>query len=132
MTLQTAAATGNAAAVKKYQDALAALSPAQKTFYTDLSGAKKSFTDWSNSLAGVTLKPLEIGLTAVNPLLHELTPFVKEAASALDDMMTKLTNGVKSNGFKEWLQTMLAAGQADHRSCWYRDRSCRCRDRRVA
>ena len=63
MTLQTAAATGNAAAVKKYQDALAALSPAQKTFATDLEAAKKSYTSWSDSLAGDTLKPLEIGLT---------------------------------------------------------------------
>ena len=106
MTLQAAAATGNAAAVTKYQQALAQLSPAQKTFYTDLSGAKKSFTDWSNSLAGVTLKPLEIGLTAVNPLLHDLTPFVKDAASALDGLMTKLAAGVQSNGFKEWLQAV--------------------------
>ena len=106
MTLQTAAATGSAAAVKKYQDALAALSPAQKTFYTDLSGAKSSFKEWSDSLAGVTLKPLETGLGAVNPLLKLLTPFVKDAAGALNDMMTKLATGVKSNGFKEWLQTV--------------------------
>ena len=31
---------------------------------------------------------------------------MKDAASALDEMMTKLTNGVKSNGFKEWLQAI--------------------------
>ena len=106
MTDQAAAATGSAAAVKKYQADLAGLSGPQKTLLTDMTGAKKAFTDWSNSLAGVTLKPLETGLSVVSPLLHDLTPFVKDAASALDGLMTKLAAGVKSNGFQEWLKAV--------------------------
>ena len=91
---------------KEYQADLAGLSGPQKTLLTDMTGAKKAFTDWSNSLAGVTLKPLETGLKLVSPLLHDLTPFVKDAASALDGLMTKLSAGVKSNGFKESLQAV--------------------------
>ena len=76
-------------------------------FANALTGARTAWHDWAFSLAQPVLAPLTDGLKLVNPLLHDMTPFVKEAAGALDILVGKMRDAVQSTGFKDWLATML-------------------------
>ncbi|MFJ3097345.1 phage tail tape measure protein [Streptomyces hydrogenans] len=65
--------------------------------------------EWSESLAGTTMPVFTKGLTVLKNLLPVLTPFVKAAAGALDDMLNKVAKGIQSARFKEWAADMAEA-----------------------
>lgn len=67
-------------------------------FANSLVGARNVYKAWADSLAGPVLAPLETGLKAVNPLLQQMYPFVKEAAGALDYLANRMLNVVSGSG----------------------------------
>ncbi|MFE6225487.1 hypothetical protein [Streptomyces sp. NPDC057854] len=70
---------------------------------------KAAHEDWSASLSSTTMPVFTKGLNILRELLPTLTPFVKAAAGALDDMLTKVAKGIKSARFKEWAADMAEA-----------------------
>ncbi|MFB7278046.1 hypothetical protein ACFCZV_13140 [Streptomyces hydrogenans] len=70
---------------------------------------KAAHEEWSNSLSSTTMPVFTKGLDILRGLLPVLTPFVKAAAGALDDMLNKVAKGVQSARFKEWAADMAEA-----------------------
>ncbi|WP_282698201.1 hypothetical protein [Streptomyces sp. CC208A] len=70
---------------------------------------KLAHEEWSESLADTTMPVFTKGLNILRDLLPVLTPFVKAAAGALDDMLDRVAKGVKSAKFKEWTADMAEA-----------------------
>jgi phage-related protein len=106
-TLQEQAAKGSKAAQEQLDKLLKTTPPAIVEFTKAVKGAHDEWEKWAFSLAKPVLTPLTHALTLVNPLLKDMTPFVTEAAGALDILVGKMSDAVRSTGFKEWLATML-------------------------
>ena len=107
MKKQAAAASGGTAAVKAYDKALAASPPAIRAFAKELQGVDKQWKAWSISLAKPVLAPVNAALKLVGPLLKLMTPFVKQASAGFTELVRQMGTGIRSTGFKEWLQAML-------------------------
>jgi len=113
MKLQEAAvaatAQGGAAATaaqKKYNEAVAGLSPHQKALMTQMNGLKTEYKDWSKSLQSSTLPVFTNGVKLLRTILPQLTPFVKEAGAALNEFVLELQAGAKSQGFKTFMKDL--------------------------
>ena len=104
---QAAAMKGGAAAQKTYQADLKALSPVQRELMTSMTGVQTEFKTWSDSLAKPVLTPLIAAMKLVDPLLKDMSPFVRAAAGAMGILVGKLSAAVHGTGFQEWLATML-------------------------
>ncbi|MCB5167992.1 hypothetical protein LG634_24590 [Streptomyces bambusae] len=92
-----------------YQAQLADLPPATRAAAMEQAKLKKAHQDWSDSLAGTTMPVFTQGMQLLRQLLPQLTPFVKAAATAFSGLLTKVSAGVKSAGFKQWAADMAAA-----------------------
>jgi phage-related protein len=110
MKLQEAAiaatAQGGAAATaaqKKYNEAVAALSPHQRALMTQMNGLKTEYKDWSKSLQSSTLPVFTNGVKLLRTILPQLTPFVKQAGAALNEFVLELQAGAQSAGFKKFM-----------------------------
>jgi hypothetical protein len=72
-----------------------------------ISGAKKEWESWSESLAKPVAAPVIGLLHQVPGLLKDITPFAKSAASALTGLVHQLSAGLQSSGFQDWLHSIL-------------------------
>lgn len=104
---QQSALTGGKAAQAAYQKQLAATPKPLREFAKQLTATQKAYKNWATSLTSFTLRPLTGGLKLVNPLLHDLTPFVQQASLAFAELVRQMGQGIRSTGFTKWMQTML-------------------------
>jgi hypothetical protein len=107
---QTAAAARTralATAQAAYTQAVKGTPPVVIAFSKAVTDTQHSYTSWADSLAKPVLTPLTAGLKLVNPLLHDLTPFVKAAAGAFTDLENEAGAALQSSGFKDFLKTIL-------------------------
>lgn len=88
---------------------LALLGPIKnnKQLKSALTDAENAVFKWGDSLAKFTMPPIFAALKLVNPLLKDMSPFVKAAASAIDVLIGQLSKGVGSSGFAGWLKSEL-------------------------
>lgn len=90
--------------VKAYREALARLPPATQQTAVAFFGLKNQFQNWSNALSGTTMPVFTRGIMILRSLLPQLTPFVKIAASALNDLMMDIQRGVQGPGFATFIR----------------------------
>lgn len=64
---------------------------------------KTEFKDWSNSLAGDTMPVLTKGIGVLRTILPTLTPIVKNTSKVFGELMDKLGQKVKGEGFKRFM-----------------------------
>jgi hypothetical protein len=86
-------------AARAVQSSLASMPQATARAAVGLSTLKEGFHDWSDSLAGVTMAPVEKGFTVLGQILPKLTPMAKGAATQLDRLVTVAGGAVNSSGF---------------------------------
>lgn len=88
---------------------LALLGPikSNKQLKAAIADAENAVFKWGDSLSKFTMPPIFAALKLVNPLLKDMTPFVKAAASAIDVLIGQLSKGVGSAGFAGWLKSEL-------------------------
>lgn len=89
-----------AAAQAKYQAALAKMTPATRATFNAFVKLRSAFSDWSRSLQPDVMPIFTRALNGIRKALPSLTPFVKEAASAVKDLQDRFSNGVKSPWFQ--------------------------------
>lgn len=107
MKLQQQAANGSKAAQKQLQQALKTTPPVVVRFAKSLKDAQTAYTSWADKLARPVLKPLQIALGAVNPLLKAISPLVKAAAGALTVVVGQLAAPIHNGGLERIVQTIL-------------------------
>lgn len=90
--------------VKAYREALARLPPATQQTAVAFFGLKNQFQNWSNALSGTTMPVFTRGIMILRSLLPQLTPFVKIAAAALNDLMMDIQRGVQGPGFATFIR----------------------------
>lgn len=105
--LQTAAiaasAQGGAAATaaqKKYNEAIANLSPAQKAVLTSFNGLNNEYQEWSKGLQNTTLPVFVTWLDAARGVLPKLTPAVKAASESLTKLGQSVGTLLKGSEFQ--------------------------------
>lgn len=111
---QESAAAGSASAAKDmqaYKDALAKMPPATRATAVAFAGLKDDFKKWSDSLSSTTMPIFTKGLQGLRGALPLITPLVKTAAGALDDMMDSITKGMKGPGFKSFIGELDGAAK---------------------
>jgi hypothetical protein len=86
-------------AARAVQSSLASMPQATARAAVGLSTLKEGFHAWSDSLAGVTMAPVEKGFTVLGQILPKLTPMAKGAATQLDRLVTVAGGAVNSSGF---------------------------------
>lgn len=94
------------AALKKYKQSLAQLTPAQRDLVDGLNEAKTAWQAWGDRLSQPVLDPLIKALGLVKPLLRAITPFVRETSKAFSDLMGSIGRGMQGERMTEWLRTM--------------------------
>ena len=77
-----------------------------KGFKDSIKSAKDEYEKWASSLERPVVAPLERGLKLVMPLLHDMTPFVRTAADAVGQLVSRIGSGLKSSGFTSFLDSM--------------------------
>lgn len=115
-----AGSTQAATATKKYQAALAQLSPAERTLKTSVDQAKTAFEQWQNALEPTVLPAMTQAINLLKPALNDLTPLVKGAAAgftAFDGELKTLVNSSELKGLMTQFgamakQAIPALGQA--------------------
>jgi hypothetical protein len=85
-----------AIAQAKYQAELAKLTPAARDTMDAYVGLKGAFSAWSKSLQPAVMPIFTRALNAMGRALPGLTPFVLEAASAIQTLMDKASKELKS------------------------------------
>lgn len=106
---ETAATSAKLAALdaqKAYDRQTAGLPKATADAALSFAKLKLAYKDWSTSLAGDTMPVFTKALDALRGILPALTPLVKTAAAALSDFMDSMGQGVKSGGFKAFMDKM--------------------------
>ncbi|CAL9364928.1 hypothetical protein [Streptomyces sp. enrichment culture] len=96
-----------AIAQAKYQAELAKLTPAARETYDAVLGLKDAFSAWSRSLQPAVMPLFTRAINAMRRALPALTPFVLEAASAVQSLMDRASAEVKTpfwRGFRSDLQ----------------------------
>jgi VIT1/CCC1 family predicted Fe2+/Mn2+ transporter len=96
-----------ALAQQKYQAELAKLTPAARETFDAFLGLKDAFGAWSKSLQPAVMPIFTRAIQALTRALPGLTPFVLEAASAIQTLMDKASTELKTpfwKGFKDDLQ----------------------------
>jgi hypothetical protein len=99
-----------ALAQAKYQAELAKLTPSAGETYDAFLGLKDAFSAWSKSLQPAVMPIFTRAIQALTRALPALTPFVTEAASAIQTLMDKASADLKTpfwKGFKDDLQTSV-------------------------
>lgn len=69
---------------------------------------KTTTTEWSDSLASFTLKPVEQGMGILEAVLPKLTPLVKETSTEFTRLTTLLGGGVNSAAFDDLMSRFTA------------------------
>ncbi|MET4925461.1 hypothetical protein P3L51_24430 [Streptomyces sp. PSRA5] len=87
------------AAQIKYSAAMAKLPPATRLAAAGMSVLKDEYKDWSDSLAGDTMGPVNKGLAIFGALLPTTTGLVKGTSTELDRMMTIAGGAMSTPGF---------------------------------
>lgn len=95
-----------AEAQRAYRDALNELPPATRATAEAFIGLRSDFQSWSDSLSSTTMPIFTNGINTLRTLLPSLTPFVKDAASAIGDFGAQVGKDLKSEGFKEFMTDM--------------------------
>jgi hypothetical protein len=95
------------AAQVKYTEAVKGTPAPVMAFAASLTKTKDAYKAWADSLAVPVLAPMTAALKLVDPLLKDMTPFVKEASAAMTELIGKLGAGIQSTGFQAWLADML-------------------------
>jgi hypothetical protein len=106
----TGAVDQAAIAEAKYQQELAKLTPAARETMNAYTGLKDAFGEWSKSLQPAVMPIFTRALEGLTRALPGLTPFVLEAASAIQTLMDKASAELKTpfwREFKEDLQTSV-------------------------
>ncbi|MEU6101169.1 hypothetical protein [Streptomyces flaveolus] len=96
-----------ALAQQKYQEELAKLTPAARETMRAFVDLKSAFGDWSKSLQPAVMPIFTRALDGLRRMLPGLTPFVTEAARALQTLMDKASAELKTpfwKGFKDDLE----------------------------
>ncbi|BDM70607.1 hypothetical protein HEK616_40940 [Streptomyces nigrescens] len=93
-----------------YRQALARLTPEQRKLYDSIAGPRglrPAFDKWQKTLQPYVLPLFTRGVNGMKKSLPGLTPFVKDAASAISDLQKRASKELKSpfwQGFKKDLQ----------------------------
>ncbi|MEU0847740.1 hypothetical protein ABZ387_07195 [Streptomyces flaveolus] len=96
-----------ALAQQKYQAELAKLTPSARETYDAFLGLKDAFGAWSKSLQPAVMPIFTRAIQALTRALPALTPFVTEAARAMQTLMDKASAELKTpfwSGFKDDLE----------------------------
>ncbi|MEU3105586.1 hypothetical protein [Streptomyces griseoflavus] len=99
-----------ALAQQKYQDELAKLTPAARQTMNAYLGLRDAFGAWSKSLQPAVMPIFTRALNGMKNALPGLTPFVLEAAGAIQTLMDKASAELKTpfwQGFRDDLQTSV-------------------------
>ncbi|MEU9068310.1 hypothetical protein AB0D60_15640 [Streptomyces sp. NPDC048306] len=98
----TATVDQAALAQQRYRDELAKLSPAARATMTAWLGLKKAFSGWSQSLQPQVMPLFTRALNGLKRMLPGLTPFVTEAARAINDLMDSASAELKKPFWKDF------------------------------
>lgn len=82
-----------------YQQLLNQMPEATQKASIALSTLKGDFSDWSNSMARFTMKPVTDGIAILDSLIPRLTPEVQSASKELDRLVTVAGGAVATPGF---------------------------------
>ncbi|MER7967669.1 hypothetical protein ABTX35_01400 [Streptomyces sp. NPDC096080] len=107
-------------AVKAEGEALAAmqaLPPATREAAINYGLLKDTYKDWSDSLAGDTMAPVNKGLTIANTLIPKTTGLVKSAAGETDRFLTIIGGEMASPGFDRMNSKFSAYADKTLRRC---------------
>ncbi|MFE6530029.1 hypothetical protein ACFVMA_13930 [Streptomyces rochei] len=92
----TAGVDQAALAQAKYREELAKLTPAARATMTAWTNLKSAFSDWSRALQPHVMPIFTRALDGLRQMLPSLTPFVIEAAAAIQTLMDKASAEMKS------------------------------------
>ncbi|MFF1655802.1 transglycosylase SLT domain-containing protein [Streptomyces sp. NPDC058255] len=106
--LSTAGSVDQAAiAQQNYQRELAKLSPAARETMKAYTGLRDAFSAWSKSLQPDVMPIFTRALEGMTGLLPKLTPFVLEAADAVQTLMDKASQELKSPFWKGFYDDLV-------------------------
>ncbi|MGW4670072.1 phage tail protein [Streptomyces sp. NPDC004324] len=86
-------------AAQSVQTTLASMPQATARAAVALSTLKDGFHSWSDSLAGVTMAPVEKSFAVLGQLLPKLTPMAQGAAVQMDRLVTVAGGAINTSGF---------------------------------
>ncbi|MFD4551682.1 transglycosylase SLT domain-containing protein [Streptomyces sp. NPDC058466] len=106
--LSTAGSVDQAAiAQQNYQRELAKLSPAARETMKAYTGLRDAFSTWSKSLQPAVMPIFTRALEGITGVLPKLTPFVLEAADAIQTLMDKASQELKSPFWKGFYDDLV-------------------------
>ena len=110
----TSLSAASAARTKQMQTAQAAYNQTMnqspkpvRDFAKQVKSTKDAYDKWAMSLARPVLAPLSHALALVHPILRAITPLVKAAASAFDDLVGQLARNIKAGGLERVVKGLL-------------------------
>ncbi|MDF2711149.1 MAG: hypothetical protein K0R62_6801 [Nonomuraea muscovyensis] len=98
----TASVDQAALAQQKYREELAKLSPAARDTMNAWTGLKSAFSGWATSLQPQVMPIFTRALNGLSKILPSLTPFVTEAARAINDLMDSASAELKKPFWKDF------------------------------
>lgn len=100
--------TQAATAQKKFRGDMDALAPATRGTAQAFIGLKSDFAKWSDSLSGTTMPIFTKGIEALRGILPQLTPFVKDAAKQVGELVDQFAKFSRTDKFKEMVKEFEA------------------------
>ncbi|WP_330242017.1 hypothetical protein [Streptomyces sp. NBC_00525] len=91
-------------ALALYRTELGQLSPATQETAKAFGGLKSDFQSWSDSLSGSTMPLFTKGIEVLRAILPTLSPIVRGVSAAFTPLLDKLSTGVKSKKFEDFMK----------------------------